>query len=436
MEKETRRRNSGSNGLEKEMKVNGSGSFWEDKKNIKRGMLGIVLLVILVCLCMSTIQLAKYTMGKQVKEKDLGAYLLVEKMFGKQVKQPTTEEYKLTIGFLGDINIPKSLSSGCYSSGKYNFSNIFKDIKEDVSKYDITIAGLNTPVTGSEAKSKKSYDSPKEILTDIKETGIDVLTTATNNILDKKEQGIIATIKNIKESGLEQTGITIKGEEIKPYIIEKNNIKIAVMSYTSISNVKLTSSNKDLINVLEKEKVLKDVKFAKEKGAEYIVAYLSSGENLQERTDSQRKTDAQLLIDNGIDVVVGSYGGIIQSGYEEIIAKDGEESQRHIYEIYSTGDFVGSQLSDNADVSTLSSITITKKVRKDKEGAIFDTKTNMQVEERIPLVTISNAVKTKYRILNADKEIKNYKEEGNNNITEVEYKYLMKMGEWYNNIIK
>lgn len=409
----------------------------KEKVDKKKGSFAwlFIWLAIMVFVFYQIYGVIKYTLGKPVNKFEIIAYTGLSKIIKLSPSINKVDKTNLTIGCLSDISIPSKLASGYYSNAGYDYDSIFENVKEDISKYDVTIASLDTPVTGKVSKLKSTRDTTEDILKSLKTSGVDVLATATSHMLDMKGKGVEETFANIEKQNIGQTGITKDKTEITPYIIDKNGIKVAVLSYTASTNMKETKDSKGYVNIYDKEKLIKDVKISKDKGVDYIISYLCAGEMNQTRTDAEKKELTQELISNGVDVVIGTHSRMVQGSYEDIIESE-DSKQRHVYVVYGLGDFIGEQAEDNTNTSSMIGIKITKTINKDNKGKIVDSNTYLQIEKDIQITALSNSNRTKYKLVNVEKVLKEYEEAKNNRITDVEYKYLKEQRNWYEKIVK
>lgn len=343
--------------------------------------------------------IASYTIGKRDKS-GMWLYNGVNKLVTTIIPKAkeTTEEHTLKLAALGDVYTTSNILKGAKSGATYNFSDSLSQTKEVLSKYDIVLASLNTPVAGSKVgySTKTVYNAPSELLDAIKNIGISVIATAGNHSMDKGEAGVNTTIEQLQTSGLNQVGLNKSSDRTKPYIIEKNNIKIAVLSYRTTSKVKIGKGKEYLVNELTKDNVKADMEYAKSQNADYIVCYLNIPNEDTTLVDADQKNNVDMLFENGVNVVLGVGSKVVQGKVEDMYElSDG--SKNHVYAIYSLGDFIGDMDNDDRKVSIGADITFTKSITKDKKGNVVEdkTKTNMMINTPLSFYTkVSTTYKT------------------------------------------
>ena len=93
--------------------------------------------------------------------------------------------------------------------------------------------------------------------------------------------------------------------------------------------------------------------------------------------------------------------------------------QKHIYAMYSLGDFIGGFQEEQNQYSALVDIDFTKKITKNKKGEIQKTKTEMKINEPVIFYTEVDK-KYKRNVYSLDNLIKEY-DSGDSDITVKEY---------------
>lgn len=134
---------------------------------------------------------------------------------------------------------PPLIKDSMTKSG-YDFSKTFKYVREMFEGSDLVVGNLETPLAGKKAKyahSLFSFNAPKEFAMEVKNAGVDLVSTANNHCLDRGKNGLDKTIEILDEIGLNHIG-TYKEENQRKeaYYYKKGNIQIAVISYTYGTN--------------------------------------------------------------------------------------------------------------------------------------------------------------------------------------------------------
>ena len=102
----------------------------------------------------------------------------------------------IEVGAIGDILLHDKVYEDAATGSGYDFTAMFKPVKELLSSPDYTIANQESIAAGSDLglSSYPTFNSPYEISDTLKDVGIDLVTLANNHSLDKGEKGILSAI--------------------------------------------------------------------------------------------------------------------------------------------------------------------------------------------------------------------------------------------------
>lgn len=263
---------------------------------------------------------------------------------------------KLTLSAVGDVMIHNSqLIAQKQYDGTYNFYNNFRLIKDYIKNTDLSIANLETTINENKKISAyPSFNSPDAILDALKDTGFDIISTINNHSLDTGESGIPSTINEIKERGLNYVGTRLNEIDARFITKEINDIKIGVSSF-SYADEKTSNSylngipsgkSRNLLNTIDQysvdksfETIKKEIDLMKQNGCELIVLNIHWGEEYNQTPSNYQKQLAKLLINEGVDIILGSHPHVVQP-VETIVSDDGLHSG---VVFYSLGNIISNQ---------------------------------------------------------------------------------------------
>lgn len=274
----------------------------------------------------------------------LKKYRIIKNLYTKRIPDSNS----VTLNLVGDLMCETYCQQACIYDNSYFFKDCFSIIKPILSDADFVVGNLestiseNHPYMGMESKLNGGYNcnSPVEFLDAIKYAGFNVLVCANNHNLDAQRQGHFDTIRHLEEYGFNYTGIFKDKNQKRYLILEKNNIKIGILSYYTVHNKIQHDFSEDDINIFfnkySKEKAENDVKELKSNGVDYIIAYIHWGiERVHTTTPYQQKT-ARELAQSGVDYIIGSHPHALQP-YDEI-----KIDNKKVPIIYSLGNFLSS----------------------------------------------------------------------------------------------
>lgn len=356
-------------------------------KNKNYLVLMIISLVALIFLIWQTLLLGKSILGKPVDKNMMILSNIIDpvvKMFTKNIAPtpPIIEESQIKIGAVGDIYITNDMLNSYKKGNDYDFTKAFEQVKIYTEQFDYVIANLETPVAGNDLglSTTKLYNAPQSLLNSLSKSKINILSLANERALDKGEDGLKNTIKNIEQEGLKYIGATNANDKnIEPVIVEKDGIKVGIVSYNNV-NLKLTDNNKNMINTYSKEKAKADIDALKEKKVDAVVAYVHFGTLGVTRPTAEQREISQYLFELGADVVFGSHPHVIQPASDDVFSV-GTEDKKRVYVTYSLGDFLGNSTYEDSEIGILAGITFKKEVQKDKKGNVLSTSVTFMPED-------------------------------------------------------
>lgn len=265
---------------------------------------------------------------------------------------------QITLSAVGDVmmHMPQT-RSGIQGDGSRNYDSFFERIKPYIESADIAIANLETTLVEKGPYSGfPRFKSPVEIVDALHNAGFDILTTANNHSVDNNETGIYTTLNQIKEKGLTAVGTSRSAEEQKPYIIEKNGLKIGLAAYTYGTNgIPVPKDKPFLINLINAEKILKDMLYLDLYDVDFKLVALHFGNEYQ-RTPSELQKEQVLFLNSlGVDVVIGTHPHVLQP----VEWVEGDQGHRTLV-AYSLGNFISNQKDPYTDSGLVFQFTLKK----------------------------------------------------------------------------
>ena len=337
----------------------------------RRIILALFLLILIPILYKGTSFLIKgsKSLYSTVSSKEDRSDNSEEKLADKEKPiDPKTTNIKILS--VGDImfHMPQ-VKAAHLEDGSYDFTESFKYVKKHISNADIALANFETVTAGNDKAFSgfPQFNSPKETLGALKDTGFDILSTANNHSLDQGKEGIINTLNNIEEFGLKSAG-SYKDREKKFLIEEKNGIKVGFLAYTyGLNGLDMYLSEEELsymINLIDEEKIKEDIEDIK-KEVDLVVVSAHWGVEYQRQANDFQIDLAHKMVDWGANIVFGSHPHVLQGS--EIIEKDGKDN----FIIYSMGNFISNQRKDTMGNSftedgVMVEVDIEKDMKKDE----------------------------------------------------------------------
>lgn len=276
---------------------------------------------------------------------------------------PVTEkDAKVTLLAVGDNLIHNTLiSSGEQSDGSLNYDGLYKNIKPEIEKFDISVIDQETILGGDsfEYTGYPMFNSPWEIGTAAINAGFDVFNCATNHTMDMGWQGIQKELEFFKNNkNAVALGVHENQESYdKVTYYEKNGITFAMLNYTFGTNgIPLPEDKPWCVNLMDKEKITKDLTEAR-KNADFVIVFPHWGTEYSFDVSDYQKEYTKLFSDMGVDLVIGCHPHVI----EKVEWVTNETTGKKMLVYYSLGNFISHQLDLENLLGGMAQVTIEKK---------------------------------------------------------------------------
>lgn len=293
-------------------------------------------------------------------------------------------------------------------TGIYDFSPMFKYVKkyfEDktvaVGNLEATLAGPSKPYSGY-----PTFNTPEHLAVDLKELGLDIMTTANNHTLDIGYSGLESTLEYLDEAGLEHTGSARSYEEQEKMLFKDlNGIRTAFLAFTYGTNgIPVPKGKEYCVNLIDKDLIKKKIDQAKEEGAELICVSMHWGDEYQTKPNNTQKDLAEFLIKNDVKVILGCHPHVLEPiEMKTVTMEDGTEKTGFV--IYSMGNFFSAQTFPN----TRNTLILNVQVRKDGKT----NEVSIDNATYTPVYVYDNGLnaKDRYELLDIENIIREYEED-------------------------
>ena len=279
--------------------------------------------------------------------------------------------YRTTIevGAIGDILLHDKVYEDAATGSGYDFTAMFKPVKELLSSPDYTIANQESIAAGSDLglSSYPTFNSPYEISDTLKDVGIDLVTLANNHSLDKGEKGILRAIDYYNKIGMPYVGINkSENDRKRDRIANVNGITIGFLSYTYGTNGIPIPDGKDyLVNYLDDQLIKQDIKNLRNK-VDIILINAHWGLEYEREPSEEQRRLANLMAEAGADIIIGHHPHVLQP-IEWI-----DKNKHRTLVVYSLGNFISAQKNDYKDIGGMVKVSISKEWSSNGNKATVD----------------------------------------------------------------
>jgi hypothetical protein len=208
-------------------------------------------------------------------------------------------------------------------------ANLFKGVGRTLSKADVLIGNLETPLTSCfEPTPSKAIDALKakkefvfrscreDVAPGLRDIGFAALTLANNHMLDYQEQGVLDTLARLKSAGILTAGA---GENLeaaeKPAVIDSGNRRFVVISASDVVplNYEATPVKPGIFSMKDEGELFSQVtELRKDYPDDVLVVMLHWGVEAAYAPTVRQKDIAHNLVDAGADLIIGAHPHRVQ----------------------------------------------------------------------------------------------------------------------------
>ncbi len=275
----------------------------------------------------------------------------------------------LKIMLVGDVSLsPEVLeASRNPKADSYDFQYVFHYIRPVLNLGDIVIGNIDNSFGQENDNYLESalMSVPDEYGVALKYAGFNFLMNANKSAVHQELDQWKANKKFLDDINIVQLG-SFEHEEDRykrnPTIVEKYGIKVAILNY--IDGIPYYPEISPLVNGVKEDLIKRDIVLAKNRGADFTIVYMNWGNEYQSEPTARQISLADICLEEGADVVVGSHTHRVQN----VLVRDDVTNGFMTKEItaYSLGDFVSVQSSPLNNSACILEIII----EKDKESGV------------------------------------------------------------------
>ncbi|MBR5687802.1 MAG: CapA family protein [Prevotella sp.] len=271
--------------------------------------------------------------------------------------QADTVKHQVTLLFAGDLmQHDGQIKAARTSDGKYDYEDVFKRVKPEISEADIAIANFEVTLGGPPFRGYPQFCAPDEYLYASIDAGFDVLLTANNHCVDTRDRGLRRTIDMMDSLGVKHLGTyknAAEREKYYPFFMEYDGIRICLLNFTYGTNG-IPVPAPFVVNMQDTTEIAADLKIAKSFNPDVIIAFPHWGIEYVQQPNREQRNLVDWMLRNGVDHVIAGHPHVIQPF--EVVNRDGKD---HLV-VYSLGNYVSNMTKINTDGGAMVRMTLTK----------------------------------------------------------------------------
>lgn len=269
------------------------------------------------------------------------------------------EHDSVELVFAGDAMQHKAqLEAARQAYGLFSFDECFASIAPYVQDADYAVVNLETPIGGGNYSGYPMFCAPDSYSIALKNAGFDLMLTANNHALDRRDKGVKRTLDILDQQGLEHVGTyrnKADREKTLPFIKDINGFKIAFLNYTYGTNG-ISVQNDVVIDYIDKTKIKKDIAKTRAEGAEMICVCMHWGVEYILLPNAQQKDLANFLTEQGVDLIIGGHPHVIQP----MEMRWSKTHNKKVFLIYSLGNFISNMSTKNTRGGALAKVKLVR----------------------------------------------------------------------------
>ncbi len=329
------------------------GKYW-----IKRGALLSFLMA--AAMLVGSACSNEETLTEKIEQENLT--VVVNEYFNEREKTQAEDVTTVDVLAVGDNLIHSGLyKSGMNDSGEWNYDHLYQYVKDDIEAADLACVNQETIYINdrNQLGGYPLFGTPPEFGDALVNAGFDVVTHATNHVMDKGEQGINDTLNFWKENHPEMIvlGIHESLEDADTIqTVDCKGIRIAMLNYTYGTNgIPVPEDKPYMVDVFDVDKAADDIARAK-KISDVVMVFGHVGTEYVYEPSEESKEWVNFFLEQGVDIVVDSHPHVTEP-YTMLTGEDGH--QMLVY--YSMGNFISTQDAVPRLIGGMAKFTIEKK---------------------------------------------------------------------------
>lgn len=276
---------------------------------------------------------------------------------------------RLSLVFAGDIMGHDEQIAGAWDpvTGSHSYEPTFRYVQSFIEQADIAIANLEVTLAGPPFKGYPQFSSPDALAVAARDAGFDVFVQANNHAFDRGRAGFTRTLLMLDSLRIIHTGTFPDSPARRlnyPLILEKNNIRVALLNYTYGTNG-IIIPPPFIINRIDTAMIRQDLTKTRLACPDFTIVTIHWGDEYERFENKIQQQLAAFILKNGADAIIGSHPHVIQP----VKWYPGTDSPEDKIVVYSQGNFVSNQRARYKDGGILVALNL---VRADGNTSIED----------------------------------------------------------------
>ncbi len=224
------------------------------------------------------------------------------------------------------------------SARVYGWDATFKAVKPWIVGADLAIANLESPIAPDAHRGiyGEVFDAPASLATGLAEAGFDVLSMANNHVWDQGVDGMVETMRRVREAGMLPIGVgpsCARAREVQVWTIHTGEgpVRVGLLAFTDLLNADLRAGEDEpcvhvpgrrctvdcgpdrdaLYFTVDRDAVVRWIRAAREQ-VDLLVLSVHWGDEYRRSPLPLYRELARYMVGAGVDLVVGHHPHVLQ----------------------------------------------------------------------------------------------------------------------------
>ena len=265
----------------------------------------------------------------------------------------------LTVAAVGDVLMHIFLQEEAAAQPE-GFADLLRPVAPYLGIADLTVANLEGPAArnvlpgggervlpdhvltdGVVYSGYPTFNFHPSLVTDLRDSGVDVIQTANNHAMDRGPLGVDRTLEALDAAGLPHTGTLSRAAPDAPWhtVVSSGGARIAFLACSYSTNGRADPHHQVLLCYRDEAEVLATIRTLHAETAIDAVIFLPHwGNEYVQTPDANQRRLARAAMEAGAAAVIGTHPHVLQP-IEAITTSDGRQG----FVAYSLGNFISSQ---------------------------------------------------------------------------------------------
>ncbi len=241
--------------------------------------------------------------------------------------------------FAGDAMQHKAqIEAARQADGSYDYSECFTELEPMIKSADYAVINLETPIGSAGFTGYPCFNSPSSYARALKNAGFDLLLTANNHTLDRRDKGLHQTIDSLDAASIDHIGTyhnQAARDSIHPFIKRISGISVGFLNYTYGTNG-ITLQGDAVVDYIDRKLISDDINRLRDNGAEIVTVTIHWGDEYKLVQNRNQESIADFLVDCGVDLIIGAHPHVIQP----MEIRHNPKLDKDVLIVYSLGNFI------------------------------------------------------------------------------------------------